>query len=91
VQRYLAGALEVGRVGLDELMGVDILHRPRRRRRHPAERRRTREGQVVSAALGLGFGGAASEAEPGIHIGRGSASGGSDGCDGVSGGFRVWA
>ena len=34
--RYLAGALEVGGVGLDELVRVDILHRPRRRSRHPA-------------------------------------------------------
>lgn len=33
---YLAGALEVGGVGLDELMRVHVLHRPRRRIRHPA-------------------------------------------------------
>jgi hypothetical protein len=35
-RRYLAGALEVRGVGLDELVWVDILHRPRRRSRHPA-------------------------------------------------------
>ena len=35
-RRYLAGALEVRGVGLDELVRVDILHRPRRRGRHPA-------------------------------------------------------
>jgi len=35
-RRYLAGALEVRGVGLDELVRVDILHRPRRRSRHPA-------------------------------------------------------
>ena len=60
-QRYLAGALEVGGVGLDELVGVDILHRPRRGSRHPVaaaaargrEREREREaGSVDAAALG---------------------------------------
>lgn len=32
---YLAGALEVSGVGLDELVGVDVLDRARRRGRHP--------------------------------------------------------
>ena len=40
---YLARALEVGGVGLDELVGVDILHRPRRRCRHPAAAATERE------------------------------------------------
>jgi hypothetical protein len=34
-QLYLAGALEVGGVRLDEVVRVHILHRPRRRIRHP--------------------------------------------------------
>ena len=74
-QRYLAGALEVGGVGLDELVGVDILHRPRRGSRHPvaaaAARGRERERQVVWMRLlwGLGFGGGGRR----IHIWRGSA------------------
>lgn len=55
----------MGGVGLDELVRVDILHRPRRRFRHPAaDAARGRERQVVdAAALRLGFGGAAWQAE----------------------------
>lgn len=35
-QRYLSGALEVSGVSIDEVVRIHILHRPRRRIRHPA-------------------------------------------------------
>jgi hypothetical protein len=49
---YLAGALEVGGVGLDEVVGADVLHRQgggSRRFRHPVA--------AAGAAVGRGDGG----------------------------------
>lgn len=69
---YLAGALEVGGVGLDEIVGVDILHRPRRRSCHPVAATAAGRGEGdggsygwgAAAGSGLGFsGGVAGEAE----------------------------
>jgi hypothetical protein len=66
----------VGGVGLDELVRVDILHRPRRRSRHLAAAaaaaaggRRGRQVEVmgwVAAGSGLGFCGSLE----GAHMGR---------------------
>lgn len=52
--RYLAGAFEMGGVGLDKLVGVHILHRPRSRSRHPAAAARDerKAGKFDAAALG---------------------------------------
>ena len=53
---YLAGALEVGGVGLDELVGVDILHRPHRRSCHPVAA--TAAGRGGEREMGAARGGA---------------------------------
>jgi hypothetical protein len=58
-QLYLAGALEVSRVRLDEVVRVHILHSPRRRIRHPAataagQREGDRECEEQGAAAARG-------------------------------------